>query len=393
MRSSSAEPSSNSWLPTAVTSSPRRFIASIVGSSWNSADTSGLAPIRSPAETTSVRCGFVASRRLTCVARLATPPASVSSISPDDPLGGSRLPWKSLKASSWTPTVPSPLCPCAAGAAISSPASTAGVQRPTRIPASRCRRVPATRATARGARRTRSASRTARLLANSSWPREAKRVYSAALSTGAETPSSIAAWTVQRPSPESDTRPEKSSRSGPAQQRRGGQVEQPRADDAAAPPDLGDLGEVEVVLVELGLAQRRRLGVLQALLVRRYRRGAGRSGPRRRRPSSRTRSRCGPSSRSARRRPGRSAGSRARRGSGRPRGRACARPRRRPGRACARSARCARRRDRRRRPSGCSRARARRRRRSRPCPRSAVRAARAPRRGAGRRRSRSCRRR
>src|SRR4051794_37842861 len=40
-----------------------------------------------------------------------------------------------------------------------------------------------------------------------------------------------------------------------------GEVEQPRADDAAAPPDLGDRRDVEVVLVELGLAQRRRLGV------------------------------------------------------------------------------------------------------------------------------------
>jgi len=51
-------------------------------------------------------------------------------------------------------------------------------------------------------------------LASSSSPREAKREYSAALSTGAGTPSSIAACAVQRPSPESDTRPEKSSSSG-----------------------------------------------------------------------------------------------------------------------------------------------------------------------------------
>jgi hypothetical protein len=40
-----------------------------------------------------------------------------------------------------------------------------------------------------------------------------------------------------------------------------GQVEQPRADDAAAPPDLGDLGQVHLVAIELGMAQRRRLGV------------------------------------------------------------------------------------------------------------------------------------
>ena len=29
-------------------------------------------------------------------------------------------------------------------------------------------------------------------------------------------------------------------------QRRGGEIEQPRADDAATPPDLGDLGDVKV---------------------------------------------------------------------------------------------------------------------------------------------------
>jgi hypothetical protein len=54
MRSSSSLPSSNSWLPTALKSRPARFIASIVGSSWKKAETSGLAPIRSPAETTTV---------------------------------------------------------------------------------------------------------------------------------------------------------------------------------------------------------------------------------------------------------------------------------------------------------------------------------------------------
>ena len=47
--------------------------------------------------------------------------------------------------------------------------------------------------------------------------------------------------------------------------RRRGQVEQPGADHAAAPPDLGDLGQVEVVLVVLGVLQRRRLGVGLAL--------------------------------------------------------------------------------------------------------------------------------
>ena len=52
------------------------------------------------------------------------------------------------------------------------------------------------------------------LSANSSRRREAKREYSAVVSTGAGTPSSIAAMAVHRPSPESETRPENSVRSG-----------------------------------------------------------------------------------------------------------------------------------------------------------------------------------
>src|SRR4029077_18807603 len=51
------------------------------------------------------------------------------------------------------------------------------------------------------------------LSAKSSRPREEKRSYSAVVSTGVGTPSSIAAIEVQRPSPESETRPEKSERS------------------------------------------------------------------------------------------------------------------------------------------------------------------------------------
>src|SRR5262249_40396828 len=43
-------------------------------------------------------------------------------------------------------------------------------------------------------------------------PRELKRAYSAADSTGAGTPSSMPAWIVHRPSPESDTRPAKPAR-------------------------------------------------------------------------------------------------------------------------------------------------------------------------------------
>ena len=44
-------------------------------------------------------------------------------------------------------------------------------------------------------------------------------------------------------------------------QRVGGEVEQPRRHDAAAPPDLGHRRQVDLVLVELGVAQRRGLGV------------------------------------------------------------------------------------------------------------------------------------
>ena len=52
------------------------------------------------------------------------------------------------------------------------------------------------------------------LSATAPLPREEKRPYSAALSTGAGTASSIAAWIVQRPSPESETRPANFARSG-----------------------------------------------------------------------------------------------------------------------------------------------------------------------------------
>ena len=66
---------------------------------------------------------------------------------------------------------------------------------------------------------------------------------------------------VQRPSPESETRPPNFARVGSLISAMAVQVEQPRGDHAAAPPDLGDVGEIEVVLVVLGIAQRRRFGV------------------------------------------------------------------------------------------------------------------------------------
>lgn len=89
---------------------PRAFIASIVGSSWNSAEVSGLAPIRSPADTVSVlRFRRWYSRRE--VARYAAPPAGMPAASVLSTLivpgvVGSRFPWKSLSASSWSLTRP-----------------------------------------------------------------------------------------------------------------------------------------------------------------------------------------------------------------------------------------------------------------------------------------------
>ena len=62
-----------------------------------------------------------------------------------------------------------------------------------------------------------------------------------------------------RPSPRRGRR--SPSRSGDFEQGDRRQVEEPRGDHAAAAPDLGDVGQVQVVLVVLGMAQRRRLGV------------------------------------------------------------------------------------------------------------------------------------
>ena len=105
-------------------------------------------------------------------------------------------------------------------------------------------------------------------LANSSLPREAKRSNSAELSTGTGTPSSIAAARVHRPSPESETYlPLEVRQVRTLEQRVGGQVEQPRANDAAAAPQLGHVRQVEVVLVQRGIAERRRLRVDLALRV------------------------------------------------------------------------------------------------------------------------------
>jgi hypothetical protein len=84
-----AAPSSNSWLPTELTDRLSAFIASTEGSSWNSPEISGEAPIRSPPATTS-ELGFCAIACLIRVARYSTPPAGTPLISPLDPDGGSR---------------------------------------------------------------------------------------------------------------------------------------------------------------------------------------------------------------------------------------------------------------------------------------------------------------
>ena len=85
--------------------------------------------------------------------------------------------------------------------------------------------------------------------------------------TGTGTASSMAALIVQRPSPESETRPANSESAGSFDQGGRRQVEQPGGDHAAAPPHLGDVAQVEVVLVVLGVAQGRRLGVDLVVLL------------------------------------------------------------------------------------------------------------------------------
>ena len=77
----------------------------------------------------------------------------------------------------------------------------------------------------------------------------------------------MAALIVHRPSPESDTRPANCERAGSFDQGGRRQIQQPRRDHAAAPPHLGDVPQIEVVLVVLGVAQRRRLGVDRVLLL------------------------------------------------------------------------------------------------------------------------------
>ena len=92
----------------------------------------------------------------------------------------------------------------------------------------------------RGGRQTRSASPTSACRRIRLRRANSNRPNRAALSTGAGTPSSIAACSVQRPSPESETRPAKLASRG-RRERGGRQVEQPGPNHAAAPPDLRHL--------------------------------------------------------------------------------------------------------------------------------------------------------
>ena len=99
MRSSSSTPSSNSWLPTPLKSSPIRLCASMEGSSWKSADRSGVAPMRSPADTMSCSCSSRATARTWSPGtrhrrRFRQPRFPMR---PAEPAGGSSAPWKSLR--------------------------------------------------------------------------------------------------------------------------------------------------------------------------------------------------------------------------------------------------------------------------------------------------------
>ncbi len=65
--------------------------------------------------------------------------------------------------------------------------------------------------------------------------------------TSSGTVSSRAAWRVQRASPESGTKPVKIGQGGIFCESHRGQVQQPRTDDAATPPQLRNLSEVQLV--------------------------------------------------------------------------------------------------------------------------------------------------
>ena len=174
-----------------------------------------------------------------------------------------------------------------------------GLDRGVNSRSSRFRPVHAvTPSASRGGRRTRSASPRARGPGTPPRRASAKRSKSAAARTCAGTASSIAASSVHRPSPESDTCP----RSRRATDRcASARAVRSRSHEATTLPRRQtsvDVGEVEVVLVVAagrGAASSRRR---RSASASRCWRDAGCSGPRRTPPSARTRCRCGPSSRS-----------------------------------------------------------------------------------------------
>ena len=89
----------------------------------------------------------------------------------------------------------------------------------------------------------------------------AEAIVSAALITGAGADSSMAA--IDRPAALAGIRdPALELRQIRAlQKRHRRQVQQPRGDHAAAAPDLGDVGQIQVVLIVFGVAQRSSLGI------------------------------------------------------------------------------------------------------------------------------------
>ena len=79
--------------------------------------------------------------------------------------------------------------------------------------------------------------------------------------TDAGTPVSIAASTVQRPSAGIRDASGEVVETGRASEGVCCQVDEPRSDDRSPPPDLGHLGDVDLVLVGLGVAQWGCLGI------------------------------------------------------------------------------------------------------------------------------------
>ncbi len=98
-------------------------------------------------------------------------------------------------------------------------------------------------------------------------PRELKRSYSAVVSTGRRHAFVDAGLDGPAAFARVRNAAGKLRQLRIGQQRRGRQVQQPRSDNAAAPPNLGHVGQIEVVLIMFRIAQRRGLGIDLALLL------------------------------------------------------------------------------------------------------------------------------